>query len=77
MACSKCSKDDPGVSGRWRLTPRAQQLGMLGVVVCSECGAVRPMLRAADPGMRVLARLARVGLGAGTPPLLAGDKGGS
>jgi len=77
MRCSKCStKDDLQVSGRWRRAGyRAVQPGALGVVVCSECGSVRPILRAADPGIRFLARLARVGLGAGTPPLLAGDEG--
>lgn len=49
---------------------------MLGVIVCRQCGAVHPLHEAQDPGIRVLARLASVGLGAGTPPVLSPDQGG-
>jgi hypothetical protein len=82
MRCLTCASGNDGrvtTPRRNRVTGMARP-GVLGVIVCRQCGAVHPLHEAQDPGIRFLAQLASVGLGAGTPPVLStdqGDRGGS
>jgi len=61
--------DDTSITQR-RL-PGLALVGMPPVIVCPRCGAVHSHQEASEPGLKVLARLARVGLGAGAPPVLS------
>lgn len=77
MRCLTCSSRN--VNGRTpsELDPAsgAAQSGMPGVIVCRQCGAVHRLPAVQDPGSRVLAQLASVGLGAGAPPVLSPNQG--
>ena len=59
-----------------RQATESRRRGIPPVSVCTLCGAATPPDVLTEPGVRVLVALARVGLGAGAPPVLSPEHEG-
>ena len=66
----------PGAGQSHSPASRIHAAVVVRVLVCRQCGGLHAVEEVEDAGIGILARLARVGLGAGVPPVLTVDRGG-